>query len=164
MAQTASVHQPRGRWHRGPEAPLPPGHTEHGEPWQHPPRLQSLSEGLPPSLGGGRALADQLQLALGGTVRFFPLSCTKKGKLILSHYGLENPTGSFDFKLLLKRGQRTATDNCEGLQMCLQKKICSLLLPPWCCAASLQHSMNSTVGSKAPPFARTVPSESLGDW
>lgn len=59
------------------------------------PCLQSRSQGRPPSLGGGRALAAQMPLAPGDTLRglrvFFLLSCPKKGKPILSHYGLDKP-------------------------------------------------------------------------
>lgn len=128
MSQTTSVHKPRGRWDTGDQRLL--FHMEHREPRHPPPRLRSLSKGLPPSLGGGRALAHWLQLATGDAAGFFsPLGCTKKGKLIPSHHGLENPTGSFDFKLLLNGARVQLLTLAEGSKCVCRREFAASSLP-----------------------------------
>lgn len=133
------VHETRGQWHRWPGLLFP---QEKGAQWCRP-CLLSRCKGLSPSpsLGGGQALADPLQLTRGHG-GFFPPSCTKKGTLIPSHWGLENPTGRFAFKLLLNgaREQLPASANGSKIKRAPSSSIPGSVQP--LCAGSkplLQH-------------------------
>lgn len=113
--------------HRGPEAPLP--HGAQGATAFFSPFAEPL-QGTATILGGGRALAHRLQLATGDAAGFFsPLGCTKKGKPIPSHHGLENPTGSFDFKLLLNGARVQLLTLTKGSKCVCRRKFAASSLP-----------------------------------
>ena len=148
--------QPWGRWHSRPEAPHPPGArgaTAAPSPFAEP--LQGTATILGRRMCPGRAAAARPG-AHGGV--FIHLAVRRR-----ANYSLENPTSSFDFKLLLNRARVQLPTPAKG-----SKYVCGRRFA----ASSSLPGTAQPVGSRArtawlganPSFAWKVPSEGLQNW